>query len=207
MIAVLGLKLDKDAGPLPQDTTLIVRPRNALGLKYVELTPRALATHVPGRRHDPARAGAKTPVELDEFLNMFDAKTRAAAQANLESFGTAFAGRGESINTAIGAFRPLLRDVVPVMHNLAAPRTQLERFIHELGDTAAITAPVAETQASLFDNLDTTMGALDAVAKPYIQDSITERRARAGRRHPQLPAAAALPRQHDRADARAAARA
>jgi hypothetical protein len=105
---------------------------------------------------------------------MFDKKTRDSAQANLDGFGTAFAGRGESINTAIGAFRPLLRDVVPVMQNLASPQTQLERFIHELGDTAAITAPAAETQASLFDNLDTTMGALDTVAKPFIQDSITK---------------------------------
>src|SRR4051794_28510829 len=38
VIAVLGLKLDKDAGPLPTDTTLLVRPRSALGLKYVEVT-------------------------------------------------------------------------------------------------------------------------------------------------------------------------
>jgi hypothetical protein len=105
---------------------------------------------------------------------MFDDKTRAAAQANLDGFGTAFAGRGESINTAIGAFRPLLRDVVPVMQNLSSPDTNLRRFIHELGDTAAITAPAAETQASLFDNLDTTMSALRTVARPFIQDSITK---------------------------------
>ena len=53
---------------------------------------------------------------------MFDEETRAASQANLEGFGTAFAGRGESINTAIGAFRPLLRDIMPVMQNLSEPR-------------------------------------------------------------------------------------
>ena len=75
-IAVLGLKLDKDAGPLPQDTTLIVRPRNALGLKYVELSPgRSSHTYEDGDTIPLARA--KTPVELDEFLNMFDDKTRA----------------------------------------------------------------------------------------------------------------------------------
>ena len=34
-------------------------------------------------------------------------------------------------------------------------------------------APAAEAQASLFRNLDTTMRALNAVARPYIQDSIT----------------------------------
>ena len=72
---------------------------------------------------------------------MFDEKTRAASQANLEGFGTAFAGRGESINTAIGAFRPLLRDIVPVMQNLSTPETGLGTFISELSDTAAIVAP------------------------------------------------------------------
>ena len=38
VIAVVDLTLDKDAGPLPKDSTLIVRPRSALGLKYVEIT-------------------------------------------------------------------------------------------------------------------------------------------------------------------------
>src|SRR3954471_21081938 len=171
VIAVLGLKLDKDAGPLPADSTLLVRPRSALGLKYVEIT----RGHSSQTLDDGATiqlAQAKEPVELDEFLNMFDDKTRAAAQENLQGFGTAFAGRGESVNTAIGAFRPLLRDVIPVMQNLSDPRTNLERFVVETGETAAIVAPAAETQASLFRNLNTTMAALNGVARPYIQDSI-----------------------------------
>src|SRR6476469_1142713 len=38
VIAVHTLTLDKDAGPLPQYSTLLVSPRSALGLKYVEIT-------------------------------------------------------------------------------------------------------------------------------------------------------------------------
>src|SRR5437588_12168898 len=38
-IAVLRMKLDKSARPLPTDTTVLVRPRSALGLKYLHLTP------------------------------------------------------------------------------------------------------------------------------------------------------------------------
>src|SRR5438309_2171101 len=38
-VAVLLMKLDKSAQPLPSDTTVLVRPRSALGLKYVQLTP------------------------------------------------------------------------------------------------------------------------------------------------------------------------
>ena len=33
------MKLDKTVEPLAADTKLRVRPRSALGLKYVELTP------------------------------------------------------------------------------------------------------------------------------------------------------------------------
>jgi virulence factor Mce-like protein len=173
VIAVLGLTLDKDAGPLPKDSTLLVRSRSALGLKYVEIT-RGHSRQGYEDGDTIALAQAKTPVELDEFLNMFDEKTRAASQANLEGFGTALAGRGESLNTAIGAFRPLLTDIVPVMQNLSRPQTGLGTLIQELSDTAAIVAPAAETQASLFRNVDATMAALREVSRPYLQDSITE---------------------------------
>src|SRR3954470_24039746 len=35
--ARLNLKLDKDVDPIPVDSTLIVRSRSALGLKYLEI--------------------------------------------------------------------------------------------------------------------------------------------------------------------------
>ena len=174
--AIVSMKLEKDVAPLPKDTTVLVRPRSALGLKYVELT----------RGHDKAgfQDGATIPisqatpeqVELDQVLNMFDDKTRKAAEVNTLGFGDAFAGRGESINTAIGAFRPLLRDIIPVAKNLSSPSTHLARMFQALNRTAALLAPVAETQASLFRNIDTTMGALAEVARPYLQDSISTAR-------------------------------
>ena len=37
-VAVLGLKLERDQMPLPKDSTLLIRTKSALGLKYVELT-------------------------------------------------------------------------------------------------------------------------------------------------------------------------
>jgi virulence factor Mce-like protein len=175
-VAVLGLKLERDQMPLPKDSTLLIRTKSALGLKYVELTR--------GRSDDgfgdgdtmPLSASTPAPVEFDEFVNMFDDKTREAMTTNLDGFGTAFAGRGASLNQAIAAFRPLLADIVPVAQNLSSPDTNLKRFIASLGAAAAEVAPVAEEQADLFVNLDTTMSALSEVARPYIQDSITKGR-------------------------------
>jgi virulence factor Mce-like protein len=172
-IALLSLKLERDVKPLPKDSTLIIRSKSALGLKYVEVTRGHSAQGFQDGATIPLAAATPRPVEFDEFLNMFDDKTRAAMRVNVDQLGDAFAGRGESLNTAIGALRPLLSDLVPVARNLSDPDTHLRRFIAELGDVAAIVAPAAEEQAQLFVNLDRTMGALRTVARPFIQQSIT----------------------------------
>jgi virulence factor Mce-like protein len=172
-VAVLTLTLERSVSPLPRDSTLIVRPRSALGLKYVEITRGRDSRGFADGATIPISQATPRPVEFDEVLSMFDDKTREAIAVNTSGFGDAFAGRGESINTAIGAFRPLLRDIVPVAKNLASPQTHLRRFFDALGRTAAIVAPAAEQQAQLFVNLDRTFGALRDVARPFIQDSIS----------------------------------
>ena len=172
-IAVLELSMERDVSPLPRDSTLIIRPRSALGLKYVEITRGGDDEGFDDGATIPLAAATPAPVEFDEVLSMFDDETREAAAANTTGFGDAFAGRGESINTAIGAFRPLLRNIIPVAQNLSSPDTNLRRFVGKLADAAAIVAPAAETQAELFVNLDTTFAALREVARPYIQDSIS----------------------------------
>jgi virulence factor Mce-like protein len=173
-IAELGLKLERSVAPLPRDSTVIVRPRSALGLKYVELTRGTSSEGFEDGDTMPLASATPAPVEFDEFTNMFDEDTRDAAATNLEGFGDAFAGRGQSINQAIGALRPLLRDIIPVAQNLSSRETNLPRFIGELADAASIVAPAAESQAQLFVNLDATFGALREVARPYIQESISE---------------------------------
>jgi virulence factor Mce-like protein len=175
-VALLGLKLERDQMPLPKDSTLLIRTKSALGLKYVEVTRGTSDDGFGDGDTIPLTAAKPAPVEFDEFVNMFDDKTREAMTTNLNGFGDAFAGRGGSINQAIGAFRPLLADIIPVAQNLSSPDTNLRRFISSLGAAASEVAPVAEEQADLFVNLDITMRALSEVARPYIQDSITKGR-------------------------------
>jgi len=175
-VAVLSLELEQDAAPLAKDSTLLIRTKSALGLKYVEIARgRSRETYGDGDTI-PLSASTPEPVEFDELVGMFDDETRAAARTNLMGFGEAFAGRGVFLNQAIAAFRPLLRDVIPVARNLSDPDTGLRRFVTALGAAAAEVAPAAEEQAELFVNLDRTMAALRDVARPYIQDSITRGR-------------------------------
>ena len=55
-IARLDLKLDPDVDPLPDDTTMIVRSRSALGLKYLELDPGTSEAELRRGRGDPDHA-------------------------------------------------------------------------------------------------------------------------------------------------------
>jgi len=170
--ARLVLKLDRVVDPLPRDSRVLVRPRSALGLKYVEIDRGTSPQGFEDGATIPLSASRPEPVEFDDVLNMFDDPTRRAMQRNLLGFGTGFAARGDDLNLALGSLRPLLRDVVPVAENLSAPETGLRGFVEGLAAAAAEVAPVAETQADLFSNLRATFAALSDVA-PEIQESIS----------------------------------
>ena len=173
VIAQLDIKLETTVKPLPIDSTILVRPRSALGLKYVEITKGRSSSGFADGATIPLRQATPAAVEFDDFLNTFDDRTRSAAQQQLLGFGNAFAGRGQDLHAAIQALNPLLQQLRPVMANLGDDRTQLARFFQALGRTSAIVAPVAETQAALFRNLDTTFSAFASVARPYLQDAIS----------------------------------
>jgi virulence factor Mce-like protein len=159
-IARVHMKLDKSVQPLAKDTTLIVRQRSALGLKYVELTPgRAAADYRAGDTIPLKFAG--NPVEFDDVFSTFDKRTRDASRLSLKGFGDAFAGRGESLNAAIGALSPFLLHLAPVMRNLANPGTQLDQFFRQIGAASAEVAPVAKVQAALFGEMADTFAAID----------------------------------------------
>jgi hypothetical protein len=122
----------------------------------------------------PLSSAHPKPVDIDEVLGMFDEPTRRAARQNLVEFGNALAGRGPDLNSALGRLPRVLEFLEPVMVNLNSPRTGFERFITASAQAAAEVAPVAETQAQMFVSLDTTFTAFANVARPYIQETISE---------------------------------
>jgi virulence factor Mce-like protein len=172
--AQVTMKLDKEIEPVPADSTLLVRPRSSLGLKYIELTPGRGRAGLAAGSTIPVRQARPAVVELDDLFNMFDDKTRVGSRNSLDGFGGGFAGRGQDINTAIAAFVPLLADLEPVARNLSDPDTRLNRFFASLARAAAEAAPVAEEQASLFVNLDTSFTAFASIARPFLQETISE---------------------------------
>ena len=172
--ADLTIELDERVMPLPKDSTIVIRPRSALGLKYVELTAGKSKQGYPENSTIPLEATSATETkEIDDFFNMFDEPTRVGSRANLETFGAGLAGRGDSINRAFAEILPAVEKLEPVMRNWNAPRTAWAKFFPALEQTAAEVAPVAQTQADLWVALDTTFTAWASVSDS-LKETISE---------------------------------
>jgi virulence factor Mce-like protein len=172
-VAKVDMDLNKDLEQLPDDSTIVVRSKSALGLKYLQINRGSSSRGFKPGSTIPLTAARPEPVEIDQVFNMFDEPTRVAIQQNLVEFGNALAGRGVDLNEAIGQFKPLVEQLTPVMRNLADPNTGLSNFVSSLSATAAEVAPVAEIQGQLFADLDTTFAAFARVSRPFIQESIS----------------------------------
>jgi virulence factor Mce-like protein len=168
--AIVSLKLEKAVQPLPADTTALVQSVSTIGLKYLALERgHGTRTLKPGATIPVAQT--REPVDLDQFFNMFDKKTRVANQINLTSFGNGFAGRGIGLNETFATLRPLVTNAIPVLRNLASPQTGFGHLFVALDRTAKEVAPVAEEQAALYSDLDTFFTAFASVA-PSLEQSI-----------------------------------
>jgi virulence factor Mce-like protein len=172
-VAKVDMDLNQDLDPLPEDSTVVVRAKSALGLKYLQINRGDSSQGFAAGSTLPITAARPEPVEIDQVFNMFDEPTRVAIQSSLLEFGNALAGRGVDLNAAIGEFKPLVERLTPVMRNLADPNTGLSNFVSALSATAAEVAPVAEIQGQLFADLDTTFAAFARVSRPYIQETIS----------------------------------
>jgi virulence factor Mce-like protein len=158
-IAIIDMKLDKEVEPLPVDTQVRIRPRSPLGLKYVELTL--------GQSSKSYTAGATIPlerskesIELEDFFSTFEEETRTNQRTAIEGFGNAFAGRGVAINQIISNLVPFLTHAEPVFRTLSDPNVRLGELFIQLRRFSGQIAPVANTYASLFENMATTFEAL-----------------------------------------------
>jgi virulence factor Mce-like protein len=172
-VAVVDMRLEKDIQPLPKDTMIGVRPKSALGLKYLDITP--------GKSKDTLRPGDTIPlgqarkqlVEYEDVFSTFDKSTRDNSRTALKGFGDALAGRGASINEAIGAFNPFFKHLTPVMQTLSDPNTRLVNFFKNINQASAEVVPVAKVQAGLFGKMAKTFDAFSACEK-CLQDTIAK---------------------------------
>jgi virulence factor Mce-like protein len=169
-IAVVRLELDKSIEPLSVDTHLRVRPRSALGVRYVELTPGHSKRHLVAGAKVPLSQSSE-PYDFEDVFGTFDARTRPNLRLATEGFGDAFTGRGVAINRALAALPPLFTHLTPVMRTLSDPSTDLDGFVRNIGAVAAQVAPVAPAVTDLARSGAITFAALNRDPRA-LQDTI-----------------------------------
>lgn len=170
--ATIAMKLDKNVGPIPENSKVEVRPRSTIGLKYVELTLGDSPEKIPNGGSMPI-SQASVATEFEDLLNTFDERVREGNKNSLNEFGNAFAGRGMDLNTAFGEIGPLFANLEPVARTISARGTRLTDFIRALARAARDTAATGDQAGEVFVNADRTMEAF-ANASTGIQESLEE---------------------------------
>jgi virulence factor Mce-like protein len=157
--AQLTLQLNRSNGRVPVDSTVSIRPRSVLGLKYVDLRTGTSSRVFPdGGTMSVSRTSV--PVQIDDINKMFDAKTRPAIQQDLAGFGDTFTARGSALNDTIASLPSLFQHLQPVAHYLSDPHTELTRFFVALNGFFGTISPVAATNERLFADQATTFEAI-----------------------------------------------
>jgi virulence factor Mce-like protein len=169
--ARLELALEANSDHLPVDSVVKVRPKSSLGLKYVEITRGKASRTIDPDGTLKVPQGTTRPVDIDDFFNMFDEPTREGSADNLVAYGTGFAGRGGDLNAAVRNLDPLVTHALPALRNLTSTATAFDKLFPALAQAATEVAPVAQTQAQLFTDGNTTFKAL-ADNSRSLEDSI-----------------------------------
>jgi virulence factor Mce-like protein len=170
--ARLDLALNRSLTGLPRNSVVEVKAKNVFGLKYLDLKPGHGGRKLTTGEVLPLQQ-AKSPVEVNDAFNVFDRETSRGIRGTINSFGTALAGRGQTLNQAIAASARLLPALERVTRVVVDPRTDLAGFIQGADRGMAAFAKVSPEFASFIDKAATTIGALDR-AGPALGETIDQ---------------------------------
>jgi ABC-type transporter Mla subunit MlaD len=162
--AAVVLRIDKDGFKgFRRDATCEIRPQSLIGERFVECTPtqpRAEGAPAPpeldvvpdgedgaGQRLLPVSQTGQQ-VDLDLINNIMRLPFRQRFSILLNEFGTALAGRGAELNSAIRRAVPALRETRRVLNILG----QQNRVLADLArDGDAVLQPLAERRRDVAD--------------------------------------------------------
>jgi len=157
--AVLDLRLDDSAAPLPVDTRFGVRLRTVVGENYVELQPGRSQKMLPDGGQLPA-SRATQYVDLNDILDTLRGRTKVDARETIRSLGEGLRGQGENLNRTLEGAFGLIEDSTPVTTTLAHDTTQIARLTDEFGHIMATVGQRGQSVRDLATGLDQTFTAV-----------------------------------------------
>jgi ABC-type transporter Mla subunit MlaD len=115
---------------LHQDARAIIRTKNLLGERYVELHRGQQGSIREGGTIDLDHT--LTPVEISQVLDALSPDVRDRLSITINSLGQATAGQGGNLNQQAGYIKALAGDLEVIAHTLASNSDHLDRLINSL---------------------------------------------------------------------------
>ena len=176
------VQVDAKYAPITRDSRVMLRQKTLLGETYVEITP--------GDPQSPAVPdGGKLPVgniqptvELDEIIQTFDARTRAAFDVWQQELAVASAGRGQDINDFFAQLPPLVDQATRLTTVLNQNEPQLSQLVSNTGKVFNALGVRADQLRGLIENTNrvfaTTAARNEQLAQTFVAFPTFERESR-----------------------------
>jgi virulence factor Mce-like protein len=132
-LTAVTIELNHKYAPIPVNTRAILRQKTLLGETYVELTPGNRQGHMVADNGTLPPGNVAQTVQLDEIFRAFDPQTRRAFQTWMEQQGTAFDGRGQDLNDALGNLTPFAQDLDKLLAILRSQKQATTRLVRNTG--------------------------------------------------------------------------
>ncbi len=156
--ALVTLRIADDT-QVYRDARAAVWARSGLGQNFVELDR---GDSTAGNLGDSVITTDQTvpPSQLDDLLNVLDAKTRKSLGGTLREVGGGMEGRSQQLADALGAAPDLLADLGTVSDTLSASDAELPELLDATRDMSSRFRGHEDEVASLLGNMDDTLSAV-----------------------------------------------
>lgn len=149
-MAILTLQLGAKYGPLRSDSTIAIRLRSAVGVRFVDIHPGEHGKILPNGTGVLQATQTTTPISLDEALAVFDTQTRVRLREFIKNMGQGLLGRGTTVNETIGQAPALVSTLGTVARAINARTHVLGHLISHASELANTFEPVRYTIANGF---------------------------------------------------------
>jgi phospholipid/cholesterol/gamma-HCH transport system substrate-binding protein len=159
--ALATLDIDDAHWPLHKGTQFAVRPKGVLSNVYVAFAPGSAKSPALDSNHVFDLSETASPINLDEFSNLFTADVRQSLRTQIEEGVVAFGGGGaDDTNALLHNANPLSADLDPVTAVLAARSPELDRLNAEWDTLSGDLAREDANLRGLIENGNTVLGAI-----------------------------------------------
>lgn len=131
--AKISVDISRQYAPIYRDAQALIRTKTLVGENYLELTPGHRSAGVIRDGGSLAPTQAQEAVQVDQILNAFDPRTRAAVRRDLDALGPGLAGRGNDLNELFGNLDPTVQNGQAVLSVLNQQRQQVAQVVDKTG--------------------------------------------------------------------------